>query len=131
MVHSLMLIGYTIERRQALELLIAASDAERASASWQLADYYANQDAKAFHDKIEHYCLLAFADGKIYSDKDEDSLPFHSLPDWIKKNHPEWCEMTEGFYDSGKYFLYFTDRYGLNVFRGLGETEARKRLKAE
>ena len=112
-------------RERVIELLTAASNAGRETASWKLADYYANCDDKKYHNKIEYYCRLAFASGKTYSDKQPECI-HGSIHYWIEKHHPEWCEMEEGFYDDGKYYLHPTYRYGMNVFRGMGEKAARQ-----
>ena len=112
-------------RERVIELLTAASNAGRETASWKLADYYANWDDKKYHNKIKYYCRLAFASGKTYSDKQPECI-HGSIHYWIEKHHPEWCEMEEGFYDDGKYYLHPTYRYGMNVFRGMGEKAARQ-----
>lgn len=85
----------------------------------------------AYHiNKIEHYCRLAFASGRIYSDKEPEWI-YGSIKYWIEDHHPEWCEMEEGFYSSGGYYLTRTYRYGMNVFRGIGEEAARQKLREE
>jgi len=112
-------------RDKVIELLTAASDAGRATASWKLADLYANWDKKKYHDKIEHYCRLAFASGDTFSDDEPEGI-YGSVHSWIEKHHPEWCEMEEGFYDDGRYYLHPTYRYGMNVFRGVGKTAAKE-----
>lgn len=117
-------------RDKVIELLTAASDAGRETASWKLADLYANWDKKEHHDKIEHYCRLAFASGRIYSDKQPECI-YGSIKYWIEDHHPELCEMEEGFYSSGRYYLTRTYRYGMNVFRGIGEEAARQKLRDE
>ncbi len=119
-------------RDKVIELLSAASDAGRATASWKLADLYANWDSKQYHVKIEHYCRLAFASGDTFSDKEPEGM-YGSVHCWIEKHHPEWCEMEEGFYDDGRYYLTPTHRYGINVFRGVGKIAATemKRKKQE
>lgn len=113
---------------EVIELLSAASDAGRETASLKLADLYANRDEKKYHDKIEHYCRLAMASGRIYSVKDEVWL-HGSVQDWIKEHHPEWCEMEECFFVDDSYYLHFTGRFGMNVFRGVGEEAARRQLR--
>lgn len=117
-------------RDKVIELLTAASDAGRETASWKLADLYANWDKKEYHDKIEHYCRLAFASGRTYSHKQPECI-YGSIQYWIEKHHPEWREMKEGFYSSGRYYLIPTYRYGMNVFRGIGEEAARQKLRDE
>lgn len=120
-------------RDKVIELLTAASDAGRQTASWKLADYYAHLDGfdgTEYRDKIEHYCKLAFEGGKIYSNKQPECI-YGSIEYWIEKHHPEWCEMEEGFYSSGRYYLTRTYRYGMNVFRGIGEEAARQKLHDE
>lgn len=110
-------------RDKVIELLTAASNAGRHTASWKLADVYANWDSKEYHFKIEHYCRLAFASGDTFSDKEPEGM-YGSVHTWIEKHHPEWCEMEEGFNDDGKYYLHPTHRYGMNVFRGVGKNTA-------
>ena len=80
-------------RDKVIELLTAASDAGRETASWKLADLYAY--FKYLGDdtmlpKIEQYCMRAFeADVPLHT-KD---LLYQNLLPFIKYNHPEWFEM--------------------------------------
>lgn len=117
--------GYS-SREEVVALLKAASDAGRQSASWKLADYYANWDSTEYHEKIEHYCRIAFAGGRVYTHKDPECI-YGSIQYWIEKHHPEWCEKEEGFLDDGRYYLCATGRYGLHVFCGIGEEAAREK----
>ena len=73
MAYSTYMIQYNC-RDRVIELLTAASDAGRQTANWKLADLYANWDQKKYHDKIEHYCKLAFAGGRIYSEEPPEWL---------------------------------------------------------
>lgn len=110
-------------REEIIEMLTFAAENGRETAYWKLADLYANWDEKEYHDKIEHYCRLAFASGDTFSDKEPEGM-YGSVHCWIEKHHPEWCEMEEGFYDDGRYYLHPTHRYGMNVFRGVGKNAA-------
>ncbi len=116
-------------RDEVIALLTAASDAGRQTASWKLADVYANWDQNKYHVKIEHYCRLAFASGDTFSDKEPEGM-YGSVHCWIEKHHPEWCEMEEGFRSDGSYYLLpaYPRRYGMNVFQGVGEEAARQKL---
>lgn len=117
--------GYS-SREEVVSLLTAASDGGRQTASWKLADYYANWDPKTYHNQIEYYCNLALAGGGIFTDDDPDCI-YGSIEYWIPKHHPQWREMEEGFRSDGTYYLLPTGRYGLNVFRGIGEEAARQK----
>ena len=123
MAYSIYMIYYN-RHDEVIELLTAASDAGRQTASWKLADLYANRDKEKYHGEIEHYCKLAFAKGRIYSEEHPEWM-HGSIKHWIEEHHPEWCEMEEGFDDDDSYYLSSTGRYGENVFRGIGEKAAR------
>lgn len=101
---------------QVISLLTKASDAGRQSASWKLADYYAHLDGfdgTKYRDLIEHYCLLAFSTGKIYSYKEPECI-YGTIKYWMEEYHPEWCEKEKGLY---------TYRYGKDVFTQTGARE--------
>lgn len=103
-------------KEKVIKLLTAASDAGRQTASWKLADYYAHLDGfdgTEHRDKIEHYCLLAFEGGKIYTNKQPECIN-GIIKRWMEEYHPEWCEKKNGFY---------TNRYGMNVFTHTGARE--------
>lgn len=114
-------------REEIITMLTFAAEHGRETAYWKLADLYANWDAKKYHDKIEHYCRLAMASGKIFTHKQPECL-YGSIQYWIPEHHPEWCEMEEGFRSDGSYYLRPTHRYGRNVYRGIGEEAARRKL---
>lgn len=103
-------------REEIIEMLTFASDAGRQTASWKLADYYANMDGfngTEHRDKIEHYCRLAFEGGKIYSKKEPEWM-YGSIEYWLQEYHPEWCEKEGSLY---------TYRYGMDVFAKTGARE--------
>ena len=115
-------------REKIIEMLTFAAEKGRATAYWKLADLYANWDHKKYHDKIEHYCRLAIASGRTFTNKEPDCL-YGSIEYWITEHHPEWCEMNEGIRADGSYYLRpaYPCRYGLNVFHGVGEETARQK----
>lgn len=120
-------------REEIIEMLTFAAENGRETAYWKLADLYANWDKKEYHDKIEHYCRLAFASGKTFTVNQTVEPPeclYGSIEYWIEEHHPEWCEMEEGFRSDGSYYLRpaYPRRYGMNVFRGVGEEAARQKL---
>ena len=116
-------------REEIIEMLTFAAEHGRETAYWKLADLYANWDSKEHHDKIEHYCRLAFASGKTFTDEQPECL-YGSIEYWIKEHHPEWCELEEGFRSDGSYYLRpaYPCHYGMNVFRGVGEEAASQKL---
>ena len=118
------------DREKVISLLTSASDAGRRTASWKLADFYAHMDGfngNEHHEKIEYYCRLAFSGGNIFSHKEPDAI-WGTIQYWIEKHHPEWCEKEEEIRSDGKYYIWPTYRYGMNVFRGMGEEAARQKL---
>lgn len=131
--YSIWHIQYNCED-EVIELLTAASDAGRETASWKLADKYAAMGDNEYHDKIEYYCRRALSGGRRFSHVSDDPIEgclSGSIFIWINTHHPEWMEMEEGFLGDGQYYLCPTGRYGMNVFRGIGKkaaTEERKKL---
>lgn len=117
-------------REKIIEMLTFAAEKGRETAYWKLADLYANWDKKEYHDKIEQYCRLAFASGKIFT-KEQPECFYGSIQYWIEEHHPEWCEMEEGFHSDGRYYLYPSGRYAMNAFRGIGKIAAMEKRQEE
>ncbi len=116
-------------RERIIEMLTFAAEKGRETAYWKLADLYANWDRKEHHDKIEHYCRLAFASGKVFTAEQPQCL-YGSIKDWITEHHPEWCEMKEKQNEDGIFYLH-TGRYGMNVFNGIKAEEPEDEVQME
>lgn len=114
-------------REEIIQMLTFAAENGQATAYWKLADLYANGSQTEHHDKIERFCRLAFASGKVFTIQQPECL-YGSIEYWITKHHPEWCEMEEGLRPDGSYYIRPTHRYGANVFQGVGEQTFKQKL---